>query len=139
MRTTAVLSALAFAFAASAAQAQSTSTDTSAAATAEPAGVQQRINREQRAQQRRIQAGVESGTLTAREAAQLEKGEARIDAAQHRAKADGTVTRQERKHLASMTARESGAIYRQKHDRQNDFNHNGRTDRGAAGKGGGKS
>lgn len=140
MRTTAVLSVLALLFAVGTAQAQSTSTETTTTATTtEPAGIQQRINREQRAQQRRIQAGVESGSLTAREAAQLEKGEAHINAAQHRANADGTVTAQERKHLVSMTARESSAIYRQKHDRQNDLNHNGRKDRGGAGKGGSSS
>lgn len=86
------------------------------------------IDARQANQEQRIQQGVQSGRLTTQEAARLEKGEARIDKAQARAAADGTVTSNEQKHLAKMTHQESRAIYRQKHDRQNDRNHDGQRD-----------
>lgn len=84
-------------------------------------------------QEKRIQQGVASGQLTPREATRLEKGEARIEKAEARAKADGTVTAQERKHMGQMQNRESHAIAQQKHDRQRDMNHDGQRDRGRGG------
>jgi hypothetical protein len=46
-----------------------------------------------------------------------------------RAKADGVVTRGERARLHQAQDVQSRRIYNQKHDRQHDFNHNGRVDR----------
>lgn len=79
-------------------------------------------------QAQRIQQGVQSGRLTEAEAARLQKGETRIDAAQARASADGTISTQEKKHLAKMAQHENKAIHKQKHDRQNDRDHNGQRD-----------
>lgn len=79
-------------------------------------------------QEKRIQQGVASGQLTPKEASRLEKGEARIEKAEVRAKADGLVTGQERKHLLKMENHESKAIYKEKHDKQRDLNHDGKKD-----------
>jgi hypothetical protein len=87
-----------------------------------------RIDARQANQEKRIQQGVASGQLTPREASRLEKGEARIEKAEARAKADGVVTGQERKHLLNMENRESQAIYKEKHDKQRDLNHDGKKD-----------
>lgn len=76
-------------------------------------------------QEKRIQQGVASGQLTPQEASRLEKGEARIQKTEVRAKADGVVTGQERKHLLNMENRESQAIYKEKHDRQLALKHDG--------------
>lgn len=77
-----------------------------------------RIDAREVRQQKRIDQGVASGQLTVRETRRLEKGEAHIDAVQARAKADGTVTAQERRHLTTLQNRESRAIAREKHDKQ---------------------
>ncbi len=82
----------------------------------------------QATQEERINQGLQSGRLTTAEAARLQKGESRIDAAQNRAAADGTVTHNEQRHLQKMTRHENQAIYKQKHDRQNDRNHDGKRD-----------
>lgn len=87
-----------------------------------------RIDARQANQEKRIQQGIASGQLTPREASRLEKGEARIEKAEVRAKADGVVTGQERKHLLKMENHESQAIYKEKHDKQRDLNHDGRMD-----------
>lgn len=79
-------------------------------------------------QEQRIAQGVQSGRLTPAEAARLQKGEAHIDSAQARARADGSVSPQERHRLETMTDRESHAIRREKHDRQFDRNHDGQRD-----------
>ena len=86
------------------------------------------IDARQATQEQRIQQGVKSGSLTAKEAARLEKGESRIDTAQARVAADGKVTKNEQRHLEKMTNHESRAIYKQKHDRQNDRDHDGMRD-----------
>lgn len=87
------------------------------------------IDARQAHQEQRIEQGLQSGRLTQAEATRLQKGEAHIDSAQARARADGKVTLQERHRLDKMTDRESVAIRRQKHDRQNDRNHDGQPDR----------
>ncbi len=69
-------------------------------------------------QQTRIYNGAQDGSLTPREFRRLERGAQRIDRAEARAKADGTVTRGERRHLGHMLDRQSAAIYHQRHDRQ---------------------
>src|ERR1041384_1284191 len=75
-------------------------------------------NRERR-QQRRINRGVKSGTLTKREAARMEHQQARTKRMEAKAKSDGVVTRRERARLQHRENRTSRHIYRQKHDRQN--------------------
>lgn len=103
---------------------------TSAAAFAQspvtPGVDQRQINQEQR-----IQQGVQSGQLTPREAARLERGQERVQRMEDRAKADGTVTAQERKRLQHAENVQSRQIQRERHDRQRDLNHDGRKDRPA--------
>ena len=77
------------------------------------ADVQRNIN-----QQQRIEQGVQSGSLTNREAAHLERGEARIDQAEARAGADGHVTKKEQQRVQKRENHESRDIHREKHDRQ---------------------
>lgn len=89
------------------------------------------IDQRQANQERRIDQGVASGSLTQREANRLERGQQRIDNMENRAKADGVVTGRERARLHQAQDTQSARIYRQKHDRQHDFNHNGRVDRTA--------
>lgn len=77
-----------------------------------------RIDAREARQQKRIAQGVASGRLTERETNRLQKGEARIDQVEDRAKADGVVSAKEREHLTRMQNQESHAIFKQKHDRQ---------------------
>jgi hypothetical protein len=76
------------------------------------------IDQRQANQQKRIEQGVASGQLNQREAARLEKREAKLEANKQAARADGKVTPQERKQLQHEANRDSRAIYQQKHDRQ---------------------
>jgi len=76
------------------------------------------VDRRQRRQQARIRQGVRSGELTRGEARRLERGEARIARREARARRDGNFTRRERGRIQRQLNRESRAIYRQKHDRQ---------------------
>jgi hypothetical protein len=69
-------------------------------------------------QEKRISKGVNNGSLTARETLRLEREQKRINVAEAKAKADGTVTKNERKHLHKMQNAASKDIYRQKHDGQ---------------------
>jgi len=87
------------------------------------------VDQRQANQERRIDQGVASGSLTQREAYRLERGQQRVDNMEYRAKADGVVTRGERARLHQAQDRQSARIYNQKHDRQHDYNHNGRVDR----------
>lgn len=87
------------------------------------------IDQRQANQERRIEQGEASGSLTPREARRLERGQQHVDNMEDRAKADGTVTRRERMRLRAAEDRESARIYSQKHDAQHDYNHNGRVDR----------
>ena len=88
-----------------------------------------RVEQREMNQERRIQQGVNSGQLTQREAVRLQAEQGRIERAENRAQADGRVTPQERARLNSMQNHASGDIYREKHDRQRDLNHDGRMDR----------
>jgi Skp family chaperone for outer membrane proteins len=69
-------------------------------------------------QQQRIDQGVASGQLNARETNRLQKREAKLAADEAAAKADGTVTRAERRKLQREANRDSKAIRKQKHDAQ---------------------
>jgi len=87
------------------------------------------VDQRQANQERRIDQGVASGSLTQREANRLERGQNRVDNMENRAKADGVVTRQERARIHHAQDVQSNRIAQQKHDRQHDYNHNGRVDR----------
>jgi hypothetical protein len=88
-----------------------------------------RVDQREANQERRIDQGVASGSLTQREANRLERGQQRVENMEARAKADGVVTRGERARLHQAQDVQSRRIYNQKHDRQHDYNHNGRVDR----------
>lgn len=88
-----------------------------------------RVDERQANQERRIEQGLASGSLTQREASRLERGQQRVDRMENRAEADGVVTRQERSRLHQAQDVQSRRIAEQKHDRQHDYNHNGRVDR----------
>ena len=88
-----------------------------------------RVDQREANQERRIDQGVAAGSLTPREANRLERGQQHVDNMENRAKADGVVTRQERARLNHAQNVQSKRIYAQKHDRQHDFNHDGRVDR----------
>ena len=77
-----------------------------------------RIDQRQVNQQKRIDQGVVSGQLNAKETKRLDKREAKIAANEAKAKSDGKVSKAERRHLLREENRASKAIYRQKHDRQ---------------------
>jgi len=77
-----------------------------------------RVDRRERHQQRRIRQGVRSGELNRREARRLERQQAVTHAQEAAAKADGKVTKRERRHLNRRENRTSRHIYRQKHDSQ---------------------
>lgn len=77
-----------------------------------------RIDQREVNQQKRIDQGVASGQLNAKETRRLDKREAKIAADEAKAKSDGKVTKAERRHLRREENRASKAIYRQKHDRQ---------------------
>ena len=94
------------------------------AQSATPGVDQRQIN-----QERRIEQGVASGSLTPRETMRLERGQQRVENMEMRAKSDGVVTRQERAQLQHAQDVQSRHIAREKHDRQHDYNHDGRNDR----------
>ena len=77
------------------------------------ADVQRNVN-----QQNRIEQGVQSGSLTTREAAKLERGQARDSRLEARAGADGHVGAREQRRVQANENRQSGRIHREKHDAQ---------------------
>jgi hypothetical protein len=77
------------------------------------ADVQRNIN-----QQQRIEQGVKSGSLTTREAAQLERGQARDTRLEARAGADGNVGAREQRRIQKNENQQSRRIHREKHDAQ---------------------
>lgn len=87
------------------------------------------IDQRQINQEARIQQGVNSGALTPREDVKLERGQQHVQNMENKAKADGVVTRRERTRLQHAEDVQSRRIYREKHDRQHDFNHDGVKDR----------
>jgi hypothetical protein len=77
-----------------------------------------RIDQRQVNQERRVEQGEKSGSLTPKEAARLDKRESKIEADKVAAKSDGKVTKSERRKLRHEENHASRAIHRQKHDRQ---------------------
>jgi hypothetical protein len=87
-------------------------------AQAAPAASMPRVDKREANQETRIQNGVVSGQLNAKETYRLEKQQAGVNRAEARAEADGKVTRAERVHLHRKQNRASKAIFDQKHDAQ---------------------
>jgi len=77
------------------------------------ADVQRNVN-----QQQRIEQGLQSGQLTNREAAKLERGQARVNRAEARAGADGHVGPNEQRRVQKAENRQSRRIHKEKHDAQ---------------------
>jgi hypothetical protein len=79
----------------------------------------QNIHKRQVRQQHRIAEGIENGSLTPREAATLERQEARINqlVAKDR-RSGGGLSPEEREELNRLLNTESHRIYKQKHDGQ---------------------
>jgi len=76
------------------------------------------VDARQERQQQRIDQGVASGELNQREAGRLERQQDRIQGMEEKAKADGVVTKQERRALQGAQNRASRHIAKEKHDRQ---------------------
>jgi hypothetical protein len=75
------------------------------------ADVQRNVN-----QQQRIQNGMENGSLTNREAARLEAGQAHVDRKTANAAADGHVGPVEQRNIQRKENQQSRVIYRKKHN-----------------------
>jgi methionine-rich copper-binding protein CopC len=87
-------------------------------AQASPAASMPRVDKREANQDTRIQNGVASGQLNAKETYKLEEEQAAVNKAETHAKADGKVTKGERRHLHRMQNRASRDIHAQKHDAQ---------------------
>ena len=77
-----------------------------------------RIDKRQANQERRIEQGEKSGSLTPKEAAHLEKGQAHVQKMENKAVADGKVTPKERARIEKAQNQQSRRIHREKHDKQ---------------------
>lgn len=75
------------------------------------ADVQRNANQEQR-----IENGVKNGSLTNREAANLERGQARVDRKEANAAANGRVGAGEQKNIQAAENHQSRRIHREKHN-----------------------
>lgn len=80
-------------------------------------------------QERRLEQGERSGSLTPREAERLENRREHMDKMEEHMASDGKITAQERRRMERMHDRESRGIAREKHDRQRDLDRDGKTDR----------
>jgi hypothetical protein len=67
-------------------------------------------------QEKRIEQGIDSGSLTNREAASLEAGQAHVDRVEGRAAANGRVGVAEQTHIQRVENQQSRRIYRKKHN-----------------------
>jgi polyhydroxyalkanoate synthesis regulator phasin len=70
-------------------------------------------------QKDRIKDGVRDGELTKKEARDLAKGQKRVRRMKKRAAEDGEITAKERRRIHRAQKRQSGKIYRKKHNRRN--------------------
>jgi len=79
------------------------------------------VTKRQFNQQKRIQNGIQNGSLTKLEVKQLEKQQVNILKTKKVVKADGNVTKRERAILHHKQNNASTTIFIQKHDRQNRY------------------
>ena len=75
-----------------------------------------RIDQREANQADRIEQGMNSGALTPGETARVDRGQARVQAAEAAAKADGKVTKRERIALTRAQNHQSRKIHRLKHN-----------------------
>ena len=75
-----------------------------------------KIDKREADQEKRIDQGVKSGALTPKEEAKLDAGQAKIERIEDKAKADGHVTKQERKHINKEQNVQSKKIHDMKHN-----------------------
>ena len=80
-------------------------------------------------QEQRIQQGVQSGSLTQKEAANLEKGQTHVQNMENKALSDGKITQKEAQRINETQNKQSRKIEQQKHDQQHDYNHDGKKDK----------
>ena len=69
-------------------------------------------------QEKRIEGGIQSGSLTNHEVSKLERGQAHVDRKEASAGANGHVSKAEQRNMQRAENRQSGRIFRQKHDAQ---------------------
>jgi hypothetical protein len=69
-------------------------------------------------QQQRIENGLQSGQLSTKEAAKLEKGEANIEKMESKAEANGNLSNAEKQRIQRAQNKESQEIYRDTHNAQ---------------------
>ena len=69
-------------------------------------------------QEKRIEGGVQNGSLTNHEVSKLERGQAHVDRKEAAAGADGHVSAAEQRRVQRSENHQSKRIYRQKHDAQ---------------------
>jgi hypothetical protein len=81
-----------------------------------PHGYNAWLNARDHHQERRIDQGIHSGSLTRWEARRLEHRDHRLDQARHYAMRDGRISPWEFRHLNNAYNHESRFIHRQKHD-----------------------
>lgn len=75
-----------------------------------------RIDQRQASQEKRIDQGVQSDSLTGTETARLENGQNHVQNLENKATADGQVTAKERARIAHAQNKQSRHIYRKKHN-----------------------
>ena len=88
-----------------------------------------RIDQRQLNQENRIQQGVQSGSLTQKEAANLEKGQTHVQNMENKALSDGKITQKEAQRINETQNKQGRKIEQQKHDQQHDYNHDGKKDK----------
>jgi len=69
-------------------------------------------------QEKRIEGGIQNGSLTNHEVSKLERGQARVDRVEASAGANGHVGKAEQNGVQRAENRQSTRVYRQKHDAQ---------------------
>ena len=76
------------------------------------------INKREAAQRQSIRAGVQDGSLTAREAHRLGHRQVKMERKEQRFRSDGVLTKRERANLHATADANRAAIYRQRHNDQ---------------------
>ena len=75
-----------------------------------------KIDNREATQEQRIDQGIRSGALTPKEEAKLDAGQAKVERMEEKAKADGTVTKHERKRINRVQNEQSKKIHDMKHN-----------------------
>ncbi|CAH1075466.1 hypothetical protein [Candidatus Nitrotoga sp. 1052] len=75
-----------------------------------------KIDHREAKQEQRIDQGIRSGALTSKEEAKLDAGQAKIEKMEEKAKADGHVTKHERKRINHEQNVQSKKIHDMKHN-----------------------